>query len=65
MTKEVLQYCLRGIVQHLNGDIDRFNDYVEKATRIYENEKFIEKCKYPISNLIPEETKKKLYQMVS
>lgn len=36
ITKECAAYCMRGIVQFLNGDISKFNEYVEKAKDIYD-----------------------------
>lgn len=35
MTQEVLKYCGRGIVQYLDGDVDKFRCFVNKAMAIY------------------------------
>lgn len=37
MTKETLQYCIRGIIQYLDGDIDKFKQYVNKAMKLEKN----------------------------
>lgn len=34
MTDKVLKYCMRGIVRYLDGDVDKFNEYVNKAIEI-------------------------------
>lgn len=34
---KVLEYCTRGIIQYLNGDYERFNDYKNKAIRLNES----------------------------
>lgn len=31
---EVLEYCMRSIVRYLDGDKDKFNEYVEKAIEV-------------------------------
>lgn len=36
MTKEVLEYCIRGIIQYLDGDVEQFNKHVEKAMELDE-----------------------------
>ncbi len=60
MNNDILEYCMRSIVQYLNGDIDKFNSYKNKAMNIYKNEHLFE-----LRDLIPQETKIKLYEMVS
>jgi hypothetical protein len=37
MTEKVLEYCIRGIVRYLGGDINTFNKYVNKARKINKN----------------------------
>lgn len=34
MTDLVLKYCARGIIRYLNGDVDRFRYYVNKAVEL-------------------------------
>lgn len=65
MNKEVLEHCLRGIVQYLNGDVEKFRKHANKAMEIHQKESFNAECNYSIEDLIPVETKYKLYQMVS
>ena len=60
MNNDILKYCMRGIVQYLDGNIDKFNSYKNKAMNIYKNEHLFE-----LGDLIPQETKIKLYEMVS
>lgn len=36
-TEEAIQYCMRGIVQYLNGDTKKFNEYVNKAIELNDN----------------------------
>lgn len=37
MTKEVVEYCYRGIIQLLDGDVERFKSYVNKAIKLDKN----------------------------
>ncbi len=60
MTTDVLKYCMRSIVRYLNGDIEKFNLYKNKALEIYNDE-----YKIIIEDLIPEDIKIKLYKMVN
>jgi len=34
MTDKALEYCARGIIRYLNGDVDRFRYYVNKAMKL-------------------------------
>jgi len=61
MTLEVLEYCTRAVVRHLNGDMKLFYAYTHKAMKIYEQEKYIA----ALGEMIPEATRRKLYEMVS
>lgn len=65
MTKEVLEYCVKAVVQHLNGDFQTFYKYSMKATDMYKKMKFEESCIYPIKEVVPEDVRKKLYKIVS
>lgn len=58
---KVLEYCLRGIVRYLDGDIDSFRNYRDKALEIYELETSIT----TIGEVISDKTKKNLHEMVS
>lgn len=60
MNNDILKYCMRGIVRYLNGDIEKFNFYKNKAMKIYHDEYEI-----TIEDLIPKDIKIKLYKMVS
>ena len=35
MTNQALEYCARGIVQYLAGDVDKFKYFVNKAMELY------------------------------
>ena len=61
----LLLYCARAIVTHLNGDIDRFNAYKDKAMDIYEDRERTEKYTYPVAILIPSDTRQKLRKIVN
>lgn len=56
-----MKYCARAIIQHLNGNAKLFEEYRDKAIEIYEEEKNIA----TIGEMIPRQTKRKLYEMVS
>ncbi len=58
---KAIKYCARAVVRHLNGDMNLFNIYRNKAIQIYEEENGI----VTIGELIPAEIKVKLYEMVS
>lgn len=34
MTEEIMKYCARGIIRYLNGDIEKFQYYVNKAMKL-------------------------------
>jgi hypothetical protein len=34
MTDKALEYCARGIIRHLNGDIEKFRYYVDRAMKL-------------------------------
>lgn len=36
MTEKALEYCMRGIVRYLDGDVELFKSYVNKAIQIEE-----------------------------
>ena len=65
MNNQILEYCARAVIQHLNGDMREFNRYKHKAIEIYEKQRFEESCMCRIGELVPEGTKQKLYEMVS
>ena len=51
MTKEVLEYCVRGVIRYLDGDIELFQKYIHKAMMHYKNKtclcgKELINCKY-------------------
>lgn len=56
-----IEYCLRAVVQYLNGDFKLFKKYRDRAMEIYENERGL--CS--IEEVIPNSTRKKLYKMVN
>lgn len=55
-----IEYCVRAVIQHLNGDIKLFQKYRNKAIEIYEQEQ----CMCSIGEMIPRQVKRKLYEMV-
>ena len=61
MSIEAIEYCARAVVRHLNGDMNLFRAYTRKAMKIYEQEKYIA----TVGEMIPEQTRRKLYEMVS
>ena len=65
MSNQVLEYCARAVIQHLDGDMREFNRYKHKAMRAYERQRFEESCMCRIGELVPGEIQKKLYEMVS
>lgn len=58
---EALEYCARAVIRYLNGDMDLFKSYTNKAMKLYEQEKNIT----TVEEMIPTNTKIKLYEMVS
>lgn len=49
ISEEALAYCMRGIIQYLNGDTEKFVDYVDKADKLNTKENCSTiKCKYSI-----------------
>ena len=56
-----MEYCARAVVRYLNGDFKLFEKYRNKAIEIYEEEKNI----VTIGEMIPRQTREKLYEMVS
>lgn len=53
MSPEVAKWCYRGIVRYLNGDINLFLTYVDKAKQIYEEEERKMHLYIPLYELIP------------
>lgn len=58
---ECLRYCTRAVIQHLNGNKKLFYAYTQMAMQIYESERNMHSS---IEEMVPEETKEKLYEMV-
>ncbi len=61
MSIEVDKYIGRAVIRYLNGDMNLFYKYVNKAMQIYEQEK----CIVTIEELVGEEIKNSLYELVS
>ena len=61
MSIEALEYCARAVVRHLNGNMKLFYTYTNKAMQIYEREG----CIATVEEIIPRQTKERLYEMVS
>lgn len=61
MTSRSLEYCLRAIIRHINGDTEYFEKYRDIAVEEYEKVTTIAR----LGELIPDRTKEKLYRMVS
>ncbi len=38
MTKEALEYCARGVVQYLSGDMELFKRYVHRAMEYHKED---------------------------
>lgn len=55
-----MEYCARAVIRYLNGDMDLFKTYTRKAIKIYEQEK----CMVAIGEMIPRQTREKMYEMV-
>jgi len=60
---EVIGYCSRAIVRYLNGDIALFLQYVDKAMKLWEEEKKKERLYVAIEELLDLPTKEKLLSM--
>lgn len=60
MSIEAIEYCARAVIRHLNGDMDLFKTYTRKAIKIYEQEK----CICSIGEMVPRQTREKMYEMV-
>ena len=58
MTKQALEYCARAVVRRLDGDMEHFERYRDMAIQIYRQEYYL------IGDMVPVETKRKLYEMV-
>ena len=63
MSPEVLQYCSRAIVRYMNGDMMLFLQYVDKAMKLWEEEKKKERLYVAIEELLDLPTKEKLLSM--
>lgn len=51
VTDEALKYCMRGIIQYLDGNVDKFRYFVDKAMELYKGTlctcgAFMIDCKY-------------------
>lgn len=51
MTGKALEYCARGIVQYLDGNVDKFNKLINKAMKFYKETlcecgKALIRCRY-------------------
>jgi len=61
MSYEIEKYIARAVVRYLNGNKDLFYTYVNRAMKLYE----CEKCMITLGELIDNDTKLKLHEMVS
>ena len=61
MSIEAIEHCARAVVQYLSGDMNLFQKYTDIAMEICEEER----CICSIGEMIPKQTRKKLYEMVS
>lgn len=55
------KYIFKSVINYLDGDMELFNNYKNKAIEIYEEEKNI----ITIEELLPRKVKHQLYEMVS
>lgn len=62
---KVVEYCMRGIIQYLEGDTILFNKYKQKAMDIYSEIIEDELGMYRLENRITEREKQQIYGMVS
>ena len=62
---KLLELCFRSIVRNINEDHQVANIYKSQALKMHKEIEFEESCRYPIANIVPEDTKIKLYEMVS
>lgn len=60
MSYDVLEYCTRAVIRHLNGDMDIFNTYKAMALQKYKSQNSI-----TIGELISKEVKQELKKLVS
>ena len=60
MNPEVLKYSLRAIVRYLDGDINMFAQYVDKAMKLHEEDKKKERLYITIEELLDLDIKEKL-----
>lgn len=37
LTEKTLEYCMRGIIRYLNGEVDLFEKYINKAMKMEKN----------------------------
>ncbi|MBB6218212.1 hypothetical protein HNQ80_004352 [Anaerosolibacter carboniphilus] len=65
MKPEILEYCLRSIVRHMNGDFDEFERLSSMAQKHYEAEKAGQKLYYAIGDVIPISVKERIYQAIA
>ena len=61
MSIEAIEYCARAVVRHLNGDMNLFYTYRDKAMKIHEQENCI--CR--IGEMIPAKIREELYELVN
>ena len=57
---DIKKYTAMAVIRYLNGDFDEYKRYEKIVTSIYKNE-----CYFRIKDMIPEETKKKIYKVSS
>lgn len=62
---KLIELCFRSIVRKVNNDHMTANIYKNQAMQLHKEIEFEESCRYPIANIVPEDTKIKLYEMVS
>ncbi|MDK2917273.1 MAG: hypothetical protein PWQ37_6 [Candidatus Petromonas sp.] len=61
MTEVAIKYIYRSIVRYLNGDVELAEELAMTAEKLHDREK---KTWYKIGQVIPVETKEKIYKMV-
>ena len=65
MKPEILEYCLRSIVRHMNGDYDEFERLSNLAKERCEAENKAQKLHYTIGDVVPRSVKERIYQAIA
>jgi len=64
MLDKVLELCFRSIVSYLDGDYEKSELYKSRAVALNKKLEFERSCRYPVRELVSDETEDKLYKLV-